>query len=324
MTLSLQKHINLLRSGYSYLSGSLTGNPRVSGMPVTIGIELTSFCNLRCPECPSGSGTLNRRKGFMEPELFKKIISELDPFLFNVNLYFQGESMLHPEFFFFLENITHVHTVLSTNGHFLSAGNSEKLVRSGLNKLIVSIDGMDQEIYSAYRVNGKLDDVKDGIKNVTNARKKFTSRLKLEIQFLVNRLNEHQIPEVRKFAITENASLKLKSMQVINKENVGYWLPRNSKYARYKDDSGKYELKNSLPNRCLRLWFNPVVTWDGKVVPCCFDKDASHIMGDLNLQSFREIWYGPAFRLFRKDLLTNRKEIEICRNCTSGLRGIKC
>ena len=86
---------------------------------------------------------------------------------------------------------------------------------------------------------------------------------------------------------------------------------------------GEYVINNSLPDRCARLWFNPVVTWDGKVVPCCFDKDAEYVMGDLNTDSFREIWDGPKYRIFRKSILTGRHMIEICRNCTSGLIGIK-
>ena len=77
---------------------------------------------------------------------------------------------------------------------FLSEENSEKIVRSGLNKLIISLDGMDQETYSSYRVNGNLNTVIEGLKNVTHAKKKYNSSLKIEIQFLVNRFNEHQIP----------------------------------------------------------------------------------------------------------------------------------
>jgi radical SAM protein with 4Fe4S-binding SPASM domain len=81
-----------------------------------------------------------------------------------------------------------------------------------------------------------------------------------------------------------------------------------------------FVIKNRFPDRCARLWFNPVITWDGKVIPCCFDKDAEYIMGDMIVESFREIWNGQKFRDFRKGVMKNRQGIEICRNCTSGLQ----
>jgi radical SAM protein with 4Fe4S-binding SPASM domain len=67
------------------------------------------------------------------------------------------------------------------------------------------------------------------------------------------------------------------------------------------------------------MWFNPVITWDGKVIPCCFDKDADHILGNINEDSFRKIWTGQRYTIFRKGILNGRKMTEICRNCTSGL-----
>jgi radical SAM protein with 4Fe4S-binding SPASM domain len=292
-------------------------------MPVSLSIELTNFCNLHCPECPSGSGALTRKRGFMEQELFKKIVEESGSCLFNINLYFQGESMLHPQLFDFLEKIRGFNSVISTNGHFLTHENSENLVRSGLKKLIISLDGMDQETYSSYRKNGSLSIVKEGIKKVAEAKKRFRSKIRLEIQLLVNQINEQQIPEVRKFAAGVNASLKLKSMQVINSENIGNWIPSIAEYRRYRKINGEWKIKSSMPDRCRRLWFNPVITWDGKVVPCCFDKNACHVMGDLNAESFRKIWHGQKYNLFRKRLLSNRKDIEICTNCTSGLKNVR-
>jgi radical SAM protein with 4Fe4S-binding SPASM domain len=196
-------------------------------------------------------------------------------------------------------------------------------VRSGLNKLIISLDGVDQDTYSVYRINGSVNTVINGIKNVAEAKKRFNSSLKIEIQILVNRLNEHQIPQIRHLASIVKASLSLKSMQIINKEDIGSWLSLNGRFRRYKMENGEYVVKNTLPDRCARLWFNPVITWDGKVVPCCFDKNAEHIMGDLNHDSFREIWDSPKYRIFRKSILAGRHMIEICRNCTSGLRGVK-
>jgi radical SAM protein with 4Fe4S-binding SPASM domain len=320
---SLIKPVNLFKTVYSYLNSSAAGKTDINGMPLSISAELTNNCNLRCPHCSSGAGLIGRKRGFMDIGLFKKVMKELNPYLYNVNLYFQGEPMLHPLFFSFVANCQKPHSVVSTNGHFLSEESSEQIAGSGLNKLIVSLDGMDQETYSAYRVDGSVNRVIDGLKNVTRAKKRHNSSLKIEIQFLVNRFNEHQIPEVRQFARSVQASLGLKSMQIINKEDIKSWMPSDSRFRRYKIKEGDYVIKNSLPDRCARLWFNPVITWDGKVVPCCFDKNAEYIMGDLNQDSFREIWTGPRYRIFRKSILSGRYMIEMCRNCTSGLRGVK-
>ena len=267
---------------------------------------------------------MKRAKGYMQIDLFDKIIKELSPYLFNVNLYFQGEPMLHPSFFSFLRKDRNIHTIVSSNGHFLSVENSEKIVNSGLSKLIVSLDGIDQETYSAYRINGNVNKVLEGLKNVSNAKVKYRSLLEIEIQFIVNKFNEAQIPLVRKLAKTNKATLKLKSMQINDKTDIGLWSPLNERFRRYKKKNGDYVIKSSLPDKCARLWLNPVITWDGKVIPCCFDKDAEYVMGDLNQDSFREIWNGPKYRMFRKSILTGRNMIEMCRNCTSGLRGVSC
>jgi radical SAM protein with 4Fe4S-binding SPASM domain len=163
----------------------------------------------------------------------------------------------------------------------------------------------------------------EGIRLVSETVKVSQSPLKLEIQFLVNRHNESQIPAARRFAAETGVKLSLKSMQVINGDNVEYWMPGDERLRRYEYSEGKYRIKNHFRNRCSRLWFNPVITWDGLVVPCCFDKDAEHAMGDMNANTLREIWYGEKFMEFRRSLLNDRSSIEICRNCTSGLKGIK-
>jgi radical SAM protein with 4Fe4S-binding SPASM domain len=108
-------------------------------------------------------------------------------------------------------------------------------------------------------------------------------------------------------------------MQIINSDKIKLWLPVDRKFRRYEEIDGKYVIKSKLPDSCARLWFNPVITWDGKVIPCCFDKDAEHIMGDFTINSFRDIWNGPRYRVFRRVILSDRNMIKICSNCTSGL-----
>lgn len=317
------KTTNALRSGYSFLLSSLTGRPVISGMPVAISFELTNHCNLKCPECTSGSGQMKRERGFMNIELYKRVITELRPYLYNINLFFQGEPMMHPDFFSFTSLSEKIKMVVSTNGHFLTLENSEKLAVSGVSKLIVSLDGMDQKVYSKYRRNGNLGKVIDGIRSVTEARSRNHSKMKLELQFLVSRYNEHQIAEAERFAKEMKAALKLKSMQVIDSQNAGEWMPSDKRFTRYKNRNDRYFIKNSLPARCLRLWLNPVITWDGKVIPCCFDKDAEFVMGDLNKESFRSIWNDRKYSEFREKILASRNKIEICGNCTSGMRGVR-
>jgi radical SAM protein with 4Fe4S-binding SPASM domain len=324
MIRALIKPLNALSAAVSYMQSSFTGQAVIKGMPVSVSIELTNSCNLNCPECLSGSGKMTRGKGFIDPDLFGKIIAELKPYLYYLTLYFQGEPMLHPHFFSLLRKSKRIRTSVSTNGHFLSEENAAKIAQSGLNRLIVSLDGMDQSTYSAYRVKGDFAKVMEGIRNIANARKKNHSSLRLEIQFLVNRYNEHQIPEARKFAWRMRASLKLKSMQITHKTDFEEWLPSLERFRRYKKINNEYVIKSSFPDGCARLWFNPVITWDGKVLPCCFDKDAGYVMGDLNEDSFRDIWNGPKYRSFRKSILSARWMTDICRNCTSGLNGVIC
>jgi len=266
---------------------------------------------------------MKRGRGFMDTEIYLKTVKELSPYLWFVNLYFQGEPMLHPEFFSFTGAVEGARITVSTNGHYLSPEYCEKLADSAITRLIVSLDGMDQETYSQYRTGGDLSKVLTGIRNVSEAVRKVKSGLKLEIQFLVNSYNQHQVGEVKRLASESGAGLRLKSMQVLNIDEAGKWMPGDEKFRRYRNEGESHAIKSRLPDRCLRLWYNPVVTWDGKVIPCCFDKDAEYVMGDLTRYPFREIWRGKLFHDFRKQVLTERKSIPICRNCTSGLKGVR-
>lgn len=316
------KHTNLVKSVFSYLGSNFTGRPYAWGMPPFVSIELTNCCNLSCPECPSGSGMLSRNKGYMSTGLFSRITGEMKEYLFGINMYFQGEPMLHPDLFTLIEMAGDIRSVLSTNGHFLSVENAQRLAASRLGRLVVSLDGTSAETYSLYRRGGDIRKVMDGIENVSAAREKNHSKMQLEIQFLVNRFNEHQITGIKNFARKVDASVRLKSMQVINEENAGWWMPSIPRFTRYIKSKGTWVRKGSMADRCARLWFNPVITWDGKVVPCCFDKDATYIMGDLQVSSFSEVWHGRNYKIFREDVLSGRSKIGICRNCTSGLRGV--
>ena len=96
-------------------------------------------------------------------------------------------------------------------------------------------------------------------------------------------------------------------------------IPLNEKYSRYKRNTdGSFKAKNKFANRCWKLWHANVITWDGLVVPCCFDKDAMHRLGNLKNESFKQIWQNDNYKQFRSELMKSRKNIDICANCSEG------
>jgi radical SAM protein with 4Fe4S-binding SPASM domain len=329
----LADHINLLRKlnprrvanasriFLSYYRSRITGKVRHSGNPFTISIEPTTSCNLRCPECPSGLRQFSRNTGKISLELYQDIIDQLHQDLFYLILYFQGEPYLHPLFFRMAEYARkkNIYTATSTNAHFLTDNLARKTVESGLDRIIISLDGLDQETYEKYRVGGNLEKVIEGTKNLVRWKRELKSKTPFIIlQFIVFRTNEHQVGQVRKLAEELGVDkLELKTAQVYNYEEGNPLIPENEKFSRYKAASkGKYLIDNPLNNHCLRMWRGCVITWDGLVVPCCFDKDADHRLGDLKKNTFRDIWRGKDYDDFRRKLFSARREIDICRNCT--------
>jgi radical SAM protein with 4Fe4S-binding SPASM domain len=309
----------------SYLESKWTGKNKHRGMPLAISVEPTTSCNLRCPECPSGLRSFTRPTGMLEPDFFKNVIDQLERELSYLIFYFQGEPYLNPDFLDLVSYASqkNIYTATSTNAHYLNDTNARKTVESGLDRLIISIDGTTQDTYSSYRIGGNLEKVIEGAKNIIRWKKELKSKTPHTIfQFLVVKPNEHQIPDIKKLArqigIDEVA---LKTAQIYDFENGNELIPESKKYSRYtKGNNGKYTISNPLLNHCWKLWHSCVITWDGRVVPCCFDKDAEYVMGNLKEHSFKEIWEGEKYRNFRSSILRSRAEIEMCKNCTEGTK----
>lgn len=322
--LNIHKLWNGFRLLESYYYSKLTGTARHRGLPLSLAIEPTTACNLRCPECPSGLRSFTRPTGRISLPLFQKIIDEVKEHLLYLTFYFQGEPYLHPEFLSMVKYASEskIYTATSTNAHFLTNEAARKTVESGLSRLIISIDGATQQTYEAYRKEGKLNEVLEGTKRIVEWKRKFKSKTPyLIFQFLVVRHNEHEIEKVKQLGreLGVNA-VKFKTAQIYDYENGSDLIPEEEKYARYtkKVAGGKWVLKSTLPNECWKMWHSSVITWDGKVVPCCFDKDATHSMGDMKKNSLHEIWRQPQYQRFRQSLLSSRKKIDICKNCSEG------
>lgn len=323
--LSFRKLINAFKVWLSFHVSKNRKQPSGFGYPISISIEPTTSCNLRCPECPSGLRQFTRPIGMLEPAFFKSTIDAIYKELIYLTFYFQGEPYLNPNFLEMVKYASQkkIYTSTSTNAHYLTEEQALKTVQSGLDRLIISIDGTTQDVYQQYRVGGSLEKVIDGTKNIVAAKKQLQSKTPhIVFQFLVVKPNEHQLNDVEQLAQTlEVDEVVFKTAQVYDFENGNPLIPTNEKYSRYKKlANGKYIIKNELLNQCWRMWSACVITWDGIVVPCCFDKDAKHQLGDLKKQSFKELWHSEKYQAFRQSLLRSRKEIDICQNCSEGTK----
>lgn len=319
--LSIYKIVNLIKLRISYLFSRLGFQPIWNIYPHFISIETTNFCNLHCPECPVGSRNESKTtKSSFDFALYKRLITELKPSLQHVMLYFQGEPFLNTHLMEFIRHAhdANIYTSVSTNGQFLNEKTAKEIVMSGLDKLIVSMDGTTQEVYQTYRVGGSLLKAIDGVKYLVEWKKELKSKTPMiEIQFLVLKTNEHQMNDMRELSKSMKVDrLSFKSAQLYDFENGNELLTTKKNFSRYMETKeGTFIIKGQQPNRCWRLWSGAVINVTGEVLPCCFDKGSEYTFGNINDRSFSECWQGSKAHDFRQRIITNRKQFDMCRNC---------
>ena len=318
--------VNILQVLTSYLFSSLFRRPIVWGHPFMLMVEPSSLCNLHCPLCAVGANRLTRKQGNMPLERFYKIIDEMGPYLLHLTLWNQGEPFVNPDLLAMIRyaKAGKMLVLTSTNGHFLnSREGAEQLVASGLDDLIVSLDGATPETYQGYRKGGDFRRVIRGIRHLVAAKRRLGSfRPCIELQFLVMKHNQHEIETFRALARDLRVEkISLKTVQVETPEEGRRYLPDRRAHRRYILDGHSLRLKGRLRNNCRWIWFCPVINSDGTVCACCFDKDNAFPLGNVfRSGSLTKIWHGEKYRAFRRRILTGRAQLPLCQNCSEGLR----
>ena len=321
---TVKRMINAVKVLSSFTVARLIRKPVVWGMPISYSIEPTNHCNLKCPECPSGLGSLTRPLGLLNPDDFKKLIDDISSTGFYVQLFFQGEPFINKNLAGMINYARkkNMYVSISTNGHFINEGNVDSVLKNAPDKLIYSIDGLDEESYQNYRIGGTFEQADAGLRALLNKKKELNQKHPyVELQFIVMKQNEHQLDEVLKYGKDVGVDkVVFKTMQISSYENALKFLPSNKKYRRYIIDNGSFRIKGKIKNHCFALWRTSVITWDGKVVPCCFDKDAEYELGLTNGKSFKDVWHSDEYNNFRARILGDRQSISMCTNCTEGLK----
>jgi radical SAM protein with 4Fe4S-binding SPASM domain len=318
----LRRALNRAGLRLSYRLGLL----RVPGLPRILMIEPTNECNLRCPLCPTGAGTLKRPKGTMSFELYRRVLDELDGALERLMLYNYGEPFLHPRIFDMIAAArqAEIHTRISTNGLvFLHAHHADDLIASRLNHLRVSLDGATAETYSVYRVGGQLDRILEGVRLLQQRKRELgRARPVVELQFIVMRHNEHELPAMRQIAHELGTPLRVKTVGLgdLNREPARQqWLPSRASLRRYLAGDGQFELAPDGQARhvCDHPWHRLVVNWDGQVTPCCYDRHGAYEFGNA-ADGMSAVWNGERLQAFRQAVRSTSPPA-ICQRCAVRL-----
>ncbi|MSQ31653.1 MAG: radical SAM protein [Dehalococcoidia bacterium] len=287
-------------------AGMRMGKVRPSGHPYEWEIDSTNICQLHCPLCHTGIGTVNRIKGFMAFETFKKTIDQIKDHTIWLSLYSWGEPFLHRDIVRFIRHAhdSNIGVVASSNMNaYLSEGKAEEIVRSGLDALIMSIDGTTQEVYEKYRVGGQLKNVLANVKLLAKKKRELSSKTPmLEWQFIVMKHNEHQKGDVKRIAKELGVDLlTFKKVDfphdIYDKKMLREFLPS------YRDpgtEAFNKPYNEGADSKCWRLWRSGVVNWDGGYAPCCYLTDAKHDFANVNDVSIDKIWNGPQYTEARK------------------------
>ena len=318
VVLTKSRFINALRCYWNYAL-SLFGLVRSTHMPLFVSVEPANICQLRCPECPVGvKGERREARGerLMPREVWERVLNEAKKTAWIIQFYFQGEPLLNPELPTMIAeaHAAGLYTIVSTNGQAMTAELADRLIASGLNRIIISMDGLSDDSYNAYRIGGSLQKTKESIALLHEAKKRRHGGTTIELQCLRLKTNEHEWNAFRHAYKALGADrLVFKTAQLYDYTNGHPLMPTNSCYSRYeKGKDGCYHRK-SLSRGCLRVWSGAVVTTIGDVLPCCYDKAHQFVLGNIMSAPLLQIFTNEKAAAFRRAAL--KDEPSICKEC---------
>jgi radical SAM protein with 4Fe4S-binding SPASM domain len=300
-------------------------------LPFSLGIETGNICNLRCPLCPTGAGELTMKKGFMKFALFKQILDQLKYNLVSINLYSWGEPLLNPDLITMIKYAKginkNIKIVTSTNLNIQNDSFLRDLIKSEIDEVIVSCDGVTQQTYEKYRIGGSFNLVMQNMELLISFKKEFSSKTDIVWNFLVFRHNEHEIEETKKVAENIGLILRIGKMRIYMKDEIlkphsesirkyKDWIPDKTEYSAY--DKEKYTTKKIIKT-CRKPWVEISINWDGKVFPCCAVYGDEFSFGDAKENNIRHIWNNRMYAEARKQIINKkRKATTICGICRNN------
>lgn len=320
VALTRSRALNALRCYTNYALSRL-GLVRISHTPLFVSVEPANVCQLRCPACPVGQRSRQSSavslQPFMSLDVWRRVLDEIRDTAFVVQFYFQGEPLLHKDLPRMIREAHEagLYTIVSTNAQAMTETLAEQIVASGLDRIIVSMDGLTDETYNAYRVGGSLEKCKEALRWLRRGKRKVESgKPIIELQCLRLKTNEHEWAEFKRVYKTLGADrLVFKTAQLYDYQNGHPLMPSDSRYSRYIQGADGLYHRRRLSKGCFRVWSGCVITTTGEVLPCCYDKSHAHAYGNIMSTSLAELFASDRARAFRQ--AAYQQSPQICQEC---------
>jgi len=289
-------------------------------MPVHISIEPTNACNLGCPVCETGNGTMGRKRGHLDYDLYCKFIDDVAPHTSVLMYYFMGEPFLNKRAYDMIRYARqkNIYVETCTNGDFVDA---DGVIYSDINEVSFQIGGMTQATHERYRVRGDLARVTRNLERLLDERRRHPkSNVQVDVGLVVMKHNEHEVPEFLRWAKeigVDRANVIDPCVRTVAEGRD--LLPNDRRYWFYDEEAfkrGVLKPKHLPDNECTWVWNSVMINWDGTVVPCCRDPHGKHVFGNVFETPLRTIWNGEAIREFRRRIVTNQGKVDVCQLCS--------
>ncbi len=308
--MKIKKKFNILSNNLSALLNYHRRKTVLDNPPSFIWIEPTNNCNLKCIMCPTGTGKVNVKKGFMDYALYKRIIDETNEYTSAVTLAISGESLLHPEFFRMIKyaNSKGIKILLNTNATLLTREKARLLLDSGISEISFAFDGLKKGQYEKARVGADFEKTLDNILYFLRLRKEEKRKLPYAILSMLEL-------ELEAYSEREKADfLRLFGGHIdeIRSREVSTW------GSTFKGtDEFSYRDNSNVCGPCSRLWSTACIMWDGDVVPCVYNANHEYVIGNINDNRLMDIWNSEKMFTLRGAMI-NGDYLNIsplCENC---------
>jgi len=306
--------------------------------PISAHVDISSLCNYRCSFCfqadTQGMKDVGLKRGFMEFSMFKKIIDGFDEFpekIKKIKIGNHGEPTLHSEVVEMVDYARKSNSAdiieMFTNGSKLTPELNEGLVKSGLQRINISLEGLSDERYMTVAGTKQVfQEIIDGVKSLYEIKTREKSELQIYVK-IADQAHSLKGDKDVKFNLSEEEKKYFFNTftpicdEIFIEKVVPQWADTQLDKQNDVTDTGMYgqkinQWKDSCPFIFMYLHFN----CDGTVSPCTLDWPRKVVIGDVNKQSVSEIWNGDSLRELQVAMLAGqRKCVDLCSTCSAPM-----